>query len=70
MRDFFIDFRGQECIVSYSGDDIGDWYIAPMDDYGKELAAFDDLSDHEADIVFKLVTDNYHAWNCEAAANG
>jgi hypothetical protein len=51
FRDFFEDFRGRECLVTYSVRDPGDWWIAPLNKDGSEGEAFCDLTGKEEEVL-------------------
>ena len=58
FSDFFHEFRGQECIITFSRRDPGDWWIAPLLADGKEGEAFQDLSQAEDDAL-AIVIENW-----------
>ncbi len=55
FSDFFMNFRGQECIVIYSRRDAGDWWISLLNEDGTEGKSFQDLTDVEEQKLCVLI---------------
>jgi hypothetical protein len=58
FSDFFHEFRGQECIITFCRRDPGDWWISPLLADGEEGEAFQDLSQAEDDAL-AIVIENW-----------